>query len=258
MRLPHIVATPKSVSLLEVDPELAGDLVGADFERALASLVAPLLHVEQGPWTPPPDGKPAHLGLLVLDGLFERHALLAGIGCTELIGKGDLIRPWMDEEGTPSLPFETSWRTLEPARLAVLDGRVAIQAAPWPTIGTQLARRAARLTDSLAVHFAITCFVGLELRLYLLFWHLADRFGRVEADGVHVPLPLTHETLARLVRARRPSVSTALQGLLERGLLAPSQNGGWLLHGDPANELERLRDPRGGDVRDVSDSTTGE
>lgn len=86
------------------------------------------------------------------------------------------------------------------------------------------------LERSVELH-GIGCTVGLELRLYLLFWHLTDRFGKVEREGVLVPLTLKHETLARLVRARRPSVTTALgrarggaaAGAPRRRLLAASR-----------------------------------
>jgi CRP/FNR family transcriptional regulator, cyclic AMP receptor protein len=45
----------------------------------------------------------------------------------------------------------------------------------------------------------------------VLFWHLADRWGRVERDGVHVPMRLTHELLGRLIAVRR-ATATALAG----------------------------------------------
>jgi hypothetical protein len=65
----------------------------------------------------------------------------------------------------------------------------------------------------------------------ILFWELAYRFGTVAPDGVHVPLPITHEVLGHLVFARRPSVSTALGRLQSQGLLWRDP-GGWVLrHG---------------------------
>jgi CRP-like cAMP-binding protein len=76
----------------------------------------------------------------------------------------------------------------------------------------------------------------LEERLQLLMWELADRYGRVHPDGVHVDVPLTHELISQLAGARRPSVSSALarlqqMGSIERGGL------GWILHGDPPARL---------------------
>lgn len=230
------------VRVLEADPTLAADLATEDAEAARGHAIAPLLVLEPGAWSAPKAQEEAgELGLLVLDGLLERDVVLAGVGCTELMGAGDLIRPWEQDEGAPSLPFEVQWAALEPTRLAVLDARFVAVIGRWPTVVSRLTGRSARLTQSLAVHFAITCFVGLELRLYVLLWHLADRFGHVERDGVAVPLRLTHDTLGRLVRARRPSVTAALRQLTERGLVTRRDDGSWLLHGAPPEEFDRLR-----------------
>jgi CRP-like cAMP-binding protein len=73
---------------------------------------------------------------------------------------------------------------------------------------------------------------SLQERLLLTLWHLADRFGRVRGDGVLLPLPLTHDTLADLAAAQRPSVTTALGRLRTRGLIEPGGQG-WLLRGEP-------------------------
>jgi CRP/FNR family cyclic AMP-dependent transcriptional regulator len=42
----------------------------------------------------------------------------------------------------------------------------------------------------------------VDVRLRMLLWHLADRWGRVRPDRVIVSLPLTHTVLADLVAAR--------------------------------------------------------
>jgi hypothetical protein len=48
--------------------------------------------------------------------------------------------------------------------------------------------------------------------------------------------PLTHATLAELVAARRPSVTTAVTRLHERGVLT-RESGGWRLRGTVPPEL---------------------
>jgi CRP-like cAMP-binding protein len=72
-------------------------------------------------------------------------------------------------------------------------------------------------------------FGPVDGRLLVLFWHLADRFGRVDGDAVVVPLALSHGTLAELVAARRPSVSKALQDLAARDLLTREPGDRWVL-----------------------------
>lgn len=71
----------------------------------------------------------------------------------------------------------------------------------------------------------------------MLFWHLADRWGRVRPDGLIVPLRLTHTILADLVAARRPTVSVSLSDLTKRGLVVSTEDG-WLLSGKPPSELQ--------------------
>ena len=68
-----------------------------------------------------------------------------------------------------------------------------------------------------------------------VFWHLADRWGRVDRDGVTLPIRLSHATLAELVAAQRPSVSIALKQLTGERRVARAPAGGWrLLEGHPA------------------------
>ena len=73
----------------------------------------------------------------------------------------------------------------------------------------------------------------------LLFWHLADRWGRVRPDGIVVPLPVTHDVIAQVVGAQRPTVTGALQRLALSGKLRRRPDRTWLLagHTSPASGL---------------------
>ncbi len=62
-----------------------------------------------------------------------------------------------------------------------------------------------------------------------LFWHLAEQWGRMTADGIVVPLTLSHRLLGELVGARRPTVSAALAALAHDGRLVRRESGDWLL-----------------------------
>jgi CRP-like cAMP-binding protein len=114
----------------------------------------------------------------------------------------------------------------------VLDGRVSLASARWPAIAGALSRRHVRRARSLAFQLAIAQLPRVDDRLLVLLWALAERWGRVSAQGVRLPLALPHRTLATLVGARRPSVTTALSGLARDGLVERTEDG-WLLHGDP-------------------------
>ena len=78
----------------------------------------------------------------------------------------------------------------------------------------------------------------VETRLLMQFWHLAERWGRVGPNGIAIAVPLTHEMLAKLVGATRPSVTTALGRLAARGVLVREPDGLWRLAHDSAEMLD--------------------
>jgi CRP-like cAMP-binding protein len=123
--------------------------------------------------------------------------------------------------------------------MAVLDGRFATSLARYPEIVSALFARAVRRSRQLVLNMAIIHQPRVDVRLHMLFWELAERWGNVHGDGIHVPIRLTHATLAELA-ARRPTVSKALSELAERGALRWT-GGAWLLRGDPPIELRELR-----------------
>jgi CRP-like cAMP-binding protein len=101
----------------------------------------------------------------------------------------------------------------------------------------ELFNRGTRRAHHLAVALAIAHHPRVEDRLLLTLWHLAERWGRVHRDGVVVPLPLGHQRLADLVGAHRPSVTTAMGALARAGSLSRRDNGDWVLHGAPPDDL---------------------
>jgi hypothetical protein len=232
-------ASRRIVSLFEVDPYLIEHLdarqAAAARPRGLA-WVASLRAGEHNPWGQR-DVATGHLGFLVLSGLLTRNVTLLGRTSMDLVGAGDILRPWEDGAETSSIPSVVTWTVHESARIAVLDRRFAKRVAPWPEIVAALVSRSVRRADWLGQHLAILENPRVDVRLMLLFWHLADRWGTAGPEGVTVPLQLTHSTLGRLIRAQRPSVTASLHGLAERGLLIRGQDGAWVLHGDPHREL---------------------
>jgi DNA-binding transcriptional ArsR family regulator len=121
--------------------------------------------------------------------------------------------------------------------VAILDDRLLQILRAWPSVGRVLLDRSARREAQLSVHRAIAQLPRVDQRLLALFAHVAERWGRVAASGVVVPLQLTHETLGRLIGARRPTVSLALKELSGDGLLERRLDGSWLLR---YAALERL------------------
>jgi CRP-like cAMP-binding protein len=75
-----------------------------------------------------------------------------------------------------------------------------------------------------------------DVRLRTLFWHLADRWGRMTPDGVRLELPVTHAVIARLTGLRRPTVSLNLAKLEAAGEIVRVGKSQWVLN------LGRMRD----------------
>jgi len=169
------------------------------------------------------------LGLLVLDGFIAVGLDAGRAQVTWLIGAGDLIRPW-ELLDTP-LTEHPNWRALSRVRLAMLDGEFERRAAGIPGTAQAAVARAARTSHWLLAKSLIVSAPLIEERLLLLFTMLAERWGKVRPDGVWLELPLTHELLARMSGARRPSVSTALRSLSNAGAVTRVRRGCWILHG---------------------------
>ena len=207
-----------------------------------------------GPWdvTRLSGASADHIGLLVLDGVIARELIVADHVSAELLGPGDLIRPWQAASKSELLPVDAEWSVLSPATLAVLDRRFAAEVSQYPEVTAALFDRLSERSLRLATTQAISQLTRVDRRLKALFWHLAERWGRVGGDGVVIPLALTHRILGQLVGARRPTVSTALSELAERDELVRRADGSWLLRGDPpdASTLERSasRHARVGDL----------
>lgn len=202
-------------------------------QRAAAVLAsrAALVEAADGDWDPPAaGGESLGFGLLVLDGVLVRRVDYDGRFGAEVLAEGDLLPPWELRE--PVSGHATSWRVLSAARLAVLDTRWTERMGRFTRVGPALAARALERSARLAAMMAITQVTRLDERLWRLLWELADRHGRVHADGVHLDLPLTHEALGHLAGARRPPVTGALSRLAEQQRVR--RNGrGWVLTGDP-------------------------
>ena len=236
-----------SVQLLEADPDLARGLDQRRVREVGQRLFARAFEVPRGSWTPRSalSGGSQPIGLLVLQGLLVREAIVGDHPSAELLGPGDLLRAWDDAETEVLLPRIVEWSALTSARLAVIDQALAVRAAQWPEIFAALVERAARRAERLVVMQAIAHLTRVDDRLLALMWCLAERWGRVAPDGVVVSLRLPHRTLAGMVGARRPSVTTALGQLTERGEIERRSDGGWLLRGEPGGgDLLRTARPQ--------------
>ncbi|MBI5105340.1 MAG: Crp/Fnr family transcriptional regulator [Solirubrobacterales bacterium] len=232
------------ISLLDADPDLAGgDLHGDDLERARLAARTRQHALSPGAWDAVAAVEPDvhHRGFFIVDGLLSREVEVLGRRAVELLGPCDVLRPWSWDEDGPHVQAEIGWQVHEPTKLAVLDHALIARIAPWPQIGVELFSRGIRRAHILAVALAIAHHQRVDERLLLTLWHLAERFGRVTSEGVVVPLPLGHQRLADLVGAHRPSVTTAMGDLQREGRVSRRDEGHWILHGRPPEQLRHQR-----------------
>lgn len=231
------------IRLLDFDPDLAEDLTDDQLELARRQITADIFACPAGPWAVGPDDfeGAANLGLLLIEGLLAREVTVGDYTCAELLGPGDVIQPWLRIGQEQSVATEIDWDVVEPVTLAVLDGAFCERAARWPEVLAALARRLMQRTHWLAFHLAVCGLRRVDDRLLSVLWHFADRWGTVTPAGVRLDLRLTHQVLAAVTGARRPSVTTALKRLSDEGRLRPLPRSRWLLLGSPPSTLQMMR-----------------
>ena len=134
------------------DPDLAAGLSGERLRKAERDLIAPTIVAFEGPWEPELEGEGARggIGLLLLEGLIVRRVGRTGRYGAELLGPGDLMRPWQHDGEDVTLPFGTRFHVIEQSVLALLDLRFAARAAPYPEVTGALVGRAMQRSRTLA------------------------------------------------------------------------------------------------------------
>src|SRR3954466_12080544 len=141
------------VSLFDADPDLVAGVPEEDRAIARRTLIVPAVALDTGLWSPPDDLPFALLiGLIILAGVLSREIGFAGRRTAELLGSGDILRPW-DEDGPHGLAPAT-WRVHAPVRIAVLDARFARACGRWPSVAEAVGARHARRAQALARRLA--------------------------------------------------------------------------------------------------------
>ena len=225
----------RAIALIDHDGGIADAIPAADHVLARRTLVVPAVTAQPGPLDLAglelPDST---FGLLVVEGELSSDVSLDGRSLTEILVPGDVETPWApDLEG---LIVTRELVVSEPARIAVLEARFLLACARWPSLMIEIQQRLAAQKQRLAVHGAICQFPRVEDRLLSMLRHIAERSGRVTAEGTSIPGRLTHEALGKLVGARRPTVSLAMKELADAGRVRRQQDGSWLLLSDDASD----------------------
>jgi CRP-like cAMP-binding protein len=227
------------VKVLELVPELGEGLSETDFDDACSALRARFLSLPAGrlDLTSAIDARSAAFGVLILDGIVCREVQLRDQHVMELLGPGDVVVRAPDE--LSELELGASTTTAVRDLLAVELGSAFVRcAARWPGLMTALVDRLEQQHQRLVAQELIVHLRRADERLLLMLWLLANRWGYVTPEGIHVPLSMTHDLLGQLIAAKRPTVSLAVRELEKGNLLKRLPGGSWLIS-LPAEALVR-------------------
>jgi biotin operon repressor len=196
--------------------------------------------LDRGVWEAPQRHEPGNLGFLLLGGMLARDLTIVGTTSTELLGTGDVIYPFAAVREDMLVRCRVVWHVLDRVTLAVLDQNFASALVEWPQVMRVLLERSLRRNLRVTVHAALLQLSPVETRLLVLFWFLAERWGKVTPAGVTLRLRLSHQLLGQMVGCQRASVTTALHHIEETGLVVRRSDRTWLLLGSPPDELAEL------------------
>jgi CRP/FNR family transcriptional regulator, cyclic AMP receptor protein len=219
--------------VLKEDPDLAQGLSEADRRAALSLFRAPVLEINGPSWQPPELDPATNFGMLILDGLIGRRMRIGRAVATELLSDGDIVRPWDETSMWEMIPPQLDWRVFTPARVAILDERLTALIGRRPQLLVNFSGRLLRRARSATYLMVVSHLPRVEDRVHATLWHLGSSWGKMTPAGVVIPFRLTHEVLGEIVGAHRPSVTVAMQTLQGRGQLTRTQDGCYVLVGDP-------------------------
>lgn len=230
------VLLDETVDVVEALPELHDAVPRERMSAARRTLRARALTVRRGRWNAREDAAmiAGGAGFMIVDGAMIRCVTVAHRTSGELLGPGDMIRPGADlyDDGQ----FTSYYRAIAEVRLAALDARFTRAAALVPEVGPALVASALRRSASLSRQLVIVQSQSVETRILVTLNYLAERWGVMTVDGIVLPEFLSHGTLALLLGARRPSVTSAMVRLGVRGEVQRRRDGRWLL----GREVESL------------------
>lgn len=232
-----VTAGPHGVgSLFDLDPELGQSL--SERQRLIGDKIGrvEVRSLPRGPWHPRADpvSERAGYGLLLVDGALSRRAKVVNRYSVELLGATDLLCPDVpDADHYAQVPQTATWQVLVESRVIVLGEEFVAGLAGLPGVLGKLQRRSIARSRELAARLALLGEPKLALRLELILWHLADRWGVRRSGVVVLALPLTGALIADLASANRSATGRALGELEGRGVVRRQANGSLALLGSP-------------------------
>lgn len=228
------------VCVLDADPDLGATLPAEALAWARRPSIADVIEWDRASGPLPDLAEPGAYGLLILEGMAAGRFARAGRTRAELLGPEDLLRPWTQLDTVLGPVTSMSWEVLRPLRLAVLDRRWAEAMARWPEVAARLLDRLVLRTRRLCFQMSAAGNARGEVRVRLLLWQLADRWGRVTPDGILIDLGLSHRLIAELTGSTRPTVTAAITRMRREGRLTALPGQRFVLHGAGASAPDAL------------------
>jgi CRP/FNR family cyclic AMP-dependent transcriptional regulator len=201
--------------------------LAAEARAELAAITLPVVRVAPGPVDLDALLQACNgFAATILDGMLVHALTIGDQSGIHLLGPGDAI---LSAGGLPP-PWlaDVAYQAPGSARLAVLGADFLAVARHAPEVIPALYESLADQMQRLSGQLVICQLPRVEQRVLAIMWLLAETWGQMTADGVRLPLALTHETLGSMVGARRPTVTLALRKLSQQGAIV-HQDSGWLL-----------------------------
>jgi CRP/FNR family transcriptional regulator, cyclic AMP receptor protein len=221
------------VGILDEDPDLGATLDPKLATRAGRLLRAPVVILDREHSRLPECDAATTFGLLVLSGLMGRRVGIGRAHAIELLGPGDILRPWDHGHELDSVPAAVGWRVFHPVRLAVLGRGITTVIGQRPELLIAFSGRLLHRARASAYLTAVSHLSSIDDRVLVTLWHLASRWGRVSPRGVEITLSLTHEEIGEIVGARRPTITLALSRMVRRKALGRGTRGTFILLESP-------------------------
>ena len=92
----------------------------------------------------------------MIDGVIARDVVVSDTVSTELLGPGDVVRPWSLQDSPGLLQATIRWTALTDVNVALLDRRFAGLLARWPEVNVALMDRINERAHRLATTQAIS------------------------------------------------------------------------------------------------------
>ena len=219
-----------TISLTAVWPEILAAVPADDRELAERALIVPIVSAHDADLADViATQTPEAFDFVIVAGVVLKQTTLVRRSALELLGPGDVLAPPL----TPVRQLESRAVSRYLAHglvsLAAIQVHFREAVRRWPGLADFLHDCVARQTHRASMHLAMLHLPRIEERLIALFADLAERFGHVNAGGILIDVPLTHEVIGGLVGSRRPTVTLALHKLASDGLLERREGDRWTL-----------------------------